>query len=299
MLLQALQHRLDAPFLSGSDTHESSESLLEQAWEEGLRKAREDIDEQDRLGQGARPEMLADGLIYLFKLDPELEFLGAEGPERLQIGTPQGEVRVALVHQANPKSIAKALDNLGSTPGLKVGLRELWRPLKPTWKATLRAMEALEAQEGMRWHWLVRQDAERLLALDGLLKASTSGDLSGPGGVPFQSAQVEAWARQTLALPEWGITVFLKAQASGSGKDIQAGEGIAQVPRPGPAAPAGATGAGVLRILRRLRIASVDRLLKECRQDGRELTRKALVEELGRGGSGLIWIGDNIVCLED
>ena len=78
-----------------------------------------------------------------------------------------------------------------------------------------------------------------------------------------------------------------------------------KVPKAPPIHEPSAGGAGELpasRIahrLRCLRVASLDRLARECGLEGKAAVRSALVEELRAFGSAVTWIGENIVCLEE
>ncbi len=307
MLLQELQHRLEGSTAPLRDAKETAATLLAEAWEEGLQKARGDIDERDRLEQGVVPEALTDGLIHLVRLVPDLALIASQGPERLQITTPEGDLRVALIHQAHHRSIAAALDRLGTAAGAKLGLREDWRPFKPTWRVTRGKWEALLQRPEMNWHWLNRKDAERLLALDMILKAAVSRDLSGPEGIPFEPSQVENWVRQTLAPKEWVIARTLVGGSSAKGEALKTSEEPTREPEASKAvsaprlARAGSKSeadAIAIQKLRHLRVASVDRLVQECRQEGRGATRSTLLKELRNAGSVVIWIGENIVCID-
>ncbi len=282
-----MQRRLEGAQEPEPDT---DANRLAEVWEELLGKVREEIDERDQLEQGPVPDALADGLVHLVRLVPGLALAQADGPESLGITTPRGTLRVALIHQAHHRSIASALDRLGATPGPRLGLREDWRPFKPTWKVARGKWEALVQEPEVGWHWLARTDAERLLALDRMLKSAVSRDLSGPGGAPFEPAAVEAWVRLTLAPQAWAIAQALAAGASAP----------KEASYPGPGLPSGAAGpdGDAIRKLRQLRVASVDRLVRECRQEGREPSRAALLAELRSAGSAVIWIGETIVCLE-
>jgi len=295
-LLQELQQRLeDAP----APAQETGEAMLAEVWETLLGKVREEIDARDRLEQGAVPEALADGLLRLVRLVPGLALVAAEGPERLFLATPRGQLLVALVHQAHHRSIASALDRLGAAQGPRLGLREDWRPFKPTWKVARGKREAL-VQASAGWHWLARQDVERLLALDLLLKSAVSRDLSGPGGIPFEPAAVEAWARLTLAPEAWAIARTLVAGGAAEGETPAASLELNREP-PAPLVPApmaaGPEGGAILK-LRQLRVASVDRLVRECRQEGSRSARAELLAELRSAGPAVTWIGETIVCLE-
>lgn len=307
MLLQELQRSLEGSLPLVEHEKDTGATLLAQAWEEGLQRARGEMDERDPLEQGATPEALADGLIHLVRLVPELALVSSQGPERLHIKTPQGDLCVALIHQSHHRSIASALDRLGTASGRKLGLREDWRPFRPTWKVTRGRWEALRQRPEVGWHWLTRKDAEGLLALDGMLKAAVSRDLSGPGGIPFEPSQVEDWVRQVVAPQGWAIAQALRVGSSAWSGDAREQE----VTTPVLGSPRGwgesvATGTGfrrepdslTLRKLRQLRVASVDRLVRECRQEGRDITRSALLTELRTAGASVIWIGDTIVCME-
>jgi len=310
MLLQALQQRLDGVPLADDEVQDAGDALLAQAWEDGLRRARAEIDAQDAAGQNVVPEVLADGLIQLAGQVPGFRLLEARGPGDLRLATPRGEVRVALIHQPRPRAIASALGHLAAVPGRKLGLREFWRPFKPTWTVSRNNLAIL--QEAGGWHWLERGDAAQLLALDGLLKAAASGDLSGPGGLPFATAQVRDWVQRALALPAWGITQALAQGGRGAEEETASGPAPAIAEdgpgrtRPtaagrGPATPGPRPDAlpacFALQRLHQLRVASVDRLLQEGRRADPALTRKGLLAELASAPAGLLWIGDHIVCL--
>jgi hypothetical protein len=60
---------------------------------------------------------------------------------------------------------------------------------------------------------------------------------------------------------------------------------------------AGPEGGAILK-LRQLRVASVDRLVRECRQEGSRSARAELLAELRSAGPAVTWIGETIVCLE-
>ena len=59
-----------------------------------------------------------------------------------------------------------------------------WREWPPTWKTTREEWEALRRSPGVRWHWLDREAAARLLALADLSRDARSRDLNGPDGIP-------------------------------------------------------------------------------------------------------------------
>ena len=180
------------------------------------------------------------------------------------------------------------MDRLADAPGPRIGLREAWRPFKPTWKVCNAKRAALTTQAGALWHWLEREDAARLLALDALLKAAVSRDLSGPRGVPFELPDVAAWVREALAPGTWGIAQILATGATPA-------EPSEARPLPEPPAPAGLA----LQILDRLRVASLDRLEREGRAVAPAgLARKDLVAQLKTAGTRVVWIGEQIVCME-
>jgi hypothetical protein len=304
MLLQELQQRLGGAALAEPGDSEAAADLLAQAWAEGLQKARADLDDMDLLGQGAAPEMLADGLLHLARLTEGLGLVRSQGPEAIQVGTPHGEVRVAFIHQADGRAVGAALRRLAAVPGARLLVRELWRPFGPNWAATRSKWAALVQQAGVRWHWLERKDAERLLALDRLLKAAVSRDLTGPGGIPFEPEAVTAWMRQAQDPSGWGISRALLGGPAGDADAVPAGE-VPAVPVPEVAPPASLGGsAGMpepisLRVLRRLRVASLDRLGRECRREGQEPGHRELLAQLRSAGAAIVWIGENILCLEE
>lgn len=300
MLQQTLYQRLDGTVPAADEELESGDDLLALAWEDGLQKARAEIDDQDKQEQGVGSEALADGLMRLVRLMPGFQVIEARGVNHLQIGTPLGDVRVALVQQNSPRALASTLGHLASAPGRKLGLREHWRPFKDSWVVTRNHWETLVRQAWGGWHWLGRKDVEQLLALDSLLKAATSRDLSGPGGVPFEPVQVEEWIARTQALSEWEISRALVGGGAQPPEGSPVDDGAGREPSPtGVPYRSAAMPPVALQILRKLRVVSVDRLLRECRQGGEGPSRREVLEELGNASAELVWIGENIVCMKD
>jgi hypothetical protein len=65
------------------------------------------------------------------------------------------------------------------------------------------------------------------------------------------------------------------------------------------AARVGPLGLGIaLGVLRRLRVASVDRLIREVARVDRAATRASTLLELERASDRVLWIGGTVVCMK-
>lgn len=284
MLLLELRSVLEgnAPAVGAAGSVQPPDDALAAAWEERLAAARAHLAEMAGTGHGAEPAFLLDGFISLAAALPELGPIKTEKAGLLHLQRSPGPAWIALVHQANNGSVRSCFRALGDLPGGVLALRERWREWPPTWKSTREQWDKFRCRPSVRWHWLDREDAARLLALATLLKDARSSDLVGPDGKPLPLLAVESWARARLDARNWQVAQVLL--------------GLAREEQPEPAtaaaipAPTAATA-----ILRRLRIASLERLVRETAKGSPGASRAAVLQEL-RASREVHFIGDAIAC---
>jgi hypothetical protein len=250
-------------------------------WDSLLGAARKRIDEESTKGQGLPPALLTDGLVALAGEVPALGTATAEmDAVRFAI------VRVAFIHQPHHKSVGAALKHLTASKEKVLAVRERWREFPPTWKTTLQLAADFGARPGAAWHWLGRDDAARLLALADLLKDAKSLDIPGPDGKAIEPPRVSKWVRAALKLAEWDIARAI----AGERPEAAAPPPAATV----PAAPQRGARSAV-EVLRTLRVASLERIVRELSRPGAAVTRAAVRAELDAAPQAR-WIGDAIVC---
>ncbi|HET9934295.1 MAG TPA: hypothetical protein VFQ35_26515, partial [Polyangiaceae bacterium] len=186
-----------------------------------------------------------------------------------------------------------------------IALRERARALPPTWKDTLSKQRTLLANQRARWLDIESDDCANLLALDELLQAARSGDVTNARGEPLGEASVVEWVKAELDVPNWKLVAALAAPnfLSASDGTSERGDDPSNLPDlPDAAEPAAATSATsqhALATLRRLRIASVDRLVREVARIEPTVTRAAVLAELEAAGKTVSWFGRAILCVRD
>lgn len=270
-------------------------------WEEAVARARTEIDEAAEQARGVPAERLAGGLLAAL-----VHILGgrAEITGGTVVRTAAGEAIVA--QQTNHRSLAATIRHAtASGGGRRLLLRERALAIPPTWKEVERLLSAFTASPGAAFVPVDRDDVARLLALEAFVTAARSQDLSADDGSPIPPAVALAWAAKTLGAREWGPLAALLAPA-GSGPVASV---PVPVPVPVPEIPArSGTGTGsrhsppaapgpALAALSHLRVASIERLLREARAHDPALTRAALVAELRR--SPARFFGESIVALRE
>jgi len=278
----------------------SADDALEAAWDSCTKEARAGIDAADASGHGPEPARLLDGLACLAPFVPALGSVKVEAADRARAGT----LRIELVHGATGRSCFAALSRLAGSSGEVLALRERWREWPPTWEKTRAQWQAFCAAPGRRWHWLDREDAVRLLALPELVKRVRSGDVSIDGrALPPDSAH--PWIARRLDPAGWPIARALAGTEQASAGPSPAPERSETAPsQPAPVSVDGsapkvkppAPGAAS-ELLRRLRVASVERLVRELSRSA-PTTRAAVLAELRAAGSVKLY-GDTLASRSD
>lgn len=289
MLLFELQNVLEGRDLATTvpaARAEPPDDAILAAWGARLANARRQLDEMADARQGAEPAFLMEGFVALTHLVPELGAIAAESPNLARLENPRGPAWIAHIHQANPSSVRSALRALADRPGGLLAVRESWREWPPTWRATREQWDSFRKHPAIQWLWLDRDEVTKLLALATLLKDARSADVSGVEGKPLQLDAVIAWARARLDARNWLVTQSLLGKRTAASAD--------ELPAPRPAASANQPdGAGAIAILRTLRVASLERIVRETARAVPGSTRASVLEQL-RASGNVHWIGDAI-----
>jgi hypothetical protein len=136
-----------------------------------------------------------------------------------------------------------------------------------------------------------REDASKVLALGSFVTAARSGDVTDLSGRAVPLDGVRTWIAECLGIPSWHIFAVLMGEREGEGEE---GDDLSVERGAVPAA------AGIaMSILGRLRVASLDRLVREVARADRTTTRASTVLALEQAGDRVRWIGNEVVCLKE
>jgi hypothetical protein len=305
MLLIALRQALDdGPTASPAGESESvrdeteeqnrTKDALGSTWNEYLANARELLDEVADQKRCLDPWRLTDGILSMLRFVPGLEAVDvrASRPAQVRIARGSKDVHVSLLHQPHHKSIGAALTKLIELARSHEVLvvRERAQEFPPTWNDTLARRSALLKESNARWLSLEREDAARLLALDEMLKAARSRDVTDHAGRALQEEDVSAWVRASLDVRSWTLARALQGERTAED---------ATEPGEAPVPPVRPTSGLVLSALTRLRLLSLERLVREIVRVDRFATRASILSELESLSHRVRWVGRSIVYLRE
>lgn len=272
-------------------SQDEAEDALVAEWKGLLDGARKHVDATTEQRAALDAARLADGLFSAFGFVPQFRANPSPTPPtRLILETGEKSERIAILQELNHRSLASALSKLTTltSSGPVVVLREQARELPPTWKETLKKRSALLSTRRARWIDIEPEDCARLLALDALLQAARSGDVTDSHGRPVTEASVRAWVPSALQVDGWGVIAALAMPTT----QEEFGD---QVDAEVEAAARSENGL-VLQTLSRLRIASLDRLVREVSRLDRAATRTTVLRELEAATTAVEFVGRAIVC---
>jgi len=281
------------PIVPVAVSQQQSPGLAEE-WEQRLAAARAASEEATEQRACLDPLRLTDGLLAAGRFLPGVQLAPIKGADAGQLRWQDGgePLRIAILHQPHFKSLGAALKKLTGLAERErvVVVREQAHELLPTWKDTLAKRSALLATGRARWLWLSPGDAVSLLALDSFLQDARSGDVTDEYGRPLGEEAVAEWIRTTLNVPEWEVLRTLR-----EGKpDVEEPEAEPE-PRSGVKQAAPVRGGAALTLLRRLRIASVDRVVREAMRADPGATRASVIAELEGHPHEVRWFGRTIL----
>ena len=266
---------------------------LEAEWAERLSAARATADQAAESRECIDPSRLADGLLACAKFLDSTEISALKSADFVQLKLSQGAraARLALLHQSHFKSLGSSIAKLTTVAAREqvVVLRERAHDLPPTWKDTLAKRSALLATGRARWVWFERDDAEKLLALDSLLQAARSGDLTDGRGAPIDADAVASWVNVKLNVPTW--TIVREIQGEEAEDEREPAPKTMRSVREGGAVPTKTA----LAQLRRLRVASLDRVVREVTRVDPLATRASVMAELQANPTEVRWFGRSIL----
>lgn len=309
----------DAPAQRGSTAPSDAAGVgvgLEREWEARLRSARAKLDEAFEQRACVDAARLCDGLLACAPFLPNVKLRPAgvkDEPAQL-VAEVAGMTRyIALLQHGNPRSLGSVLVKLSVLAAKHAvwAIRERVHELPPTWKDTRAKRHALLATGRGFWLDLDREDAARLLALDELLQCARSGDVTDHAGRPIAETVVCEWAKQTLEVGSWGAVAEL------FGPHSPAPEHAAEVHTATSTAPPGVIAAqhvfdleptartsseaadATLPMLLKLRLASLDRLVREVTRVDPRATRTSVVSALEAWPERVRWFGRSIVSVKE
>ncbi|MBX3249386.1 MAG: hypothetical protein KF901_19575 [Myxococcales bacterium] len=284
-----------------ADRAEELSDRLEELWSRELERAREVHDALAAEGRGVDAERLVGALVAAASLASDVKVDVARGRQRhdARLVRGGGHVTLMLVQAVHPRSVASSLRHaaeLAVDRDVRV-VRQAALGVPPTWKKVRAQLVELRVMPRVEVLELTRDQVCELLAIHDFLAAARSQDLAGPDGLPIAEAEVRAWlaARDRSRSERLLSPMRLGADAD----EEPAPKGAAsprEAPPPKEAPPEASRGGAGRAVLERLRLASVDRVVREAALEG--ASRPSVLEELRRDPR-VRWFGRSIVWLSE
>jgi len=300
---EAFEGRAPAsPGPSASVDRDALDDRLEAQWAAYVRNARGEL--QDAVGQkrGLDRERIIAALLRAARLlGGKAVAQSARKPGDLVLELEGRSAVVFVVQQPNARSVASSLTKAVSAAacGRVVLLRERRLAFPPTWKSIAAPLQQLEAAPGALWLHLDEEQVVHLLALHDFLSSARSRDITDERGAPVEDEKVQAWLSGRAQEAPWAVVKDLLAVEKPTRREAPAPSGRATdgVSNPqGPADQREVADGPALRTLRELRVASVERVVREVRASHAGMSRAAVVEELRRSRQAG-WAGTSVVFM--
>jgi len=298
MLMIECRERLAAggaePSVSPTDEDQDAAlvQLLELQWEEHLSRTRAALDEATAASRALDEWRIVSGVRAYLGLCAGIAIGAGRAPSQFSVSTAGRDLNLVVLQQQNGNSLTTTLkrcEALAAKQPTRI-LRESRLALKPTWTACIAARRALLAVPGASWVDLDHETTTRLLTLHDFLASACSRDLTDTVGRPIAEERAAAWVRQRMVSEPW----------SGILAHLLGGGANAPVPAPAPPEPEplahSAPARVVLAALRRLHLASIDRLVREVRTVAPGTTQSAVMSALAASSGEIQWLGGTIVC---
>lgn len=302
----------DSPVDAESEGREgdSLKAHLEQLWQAHLRVIRSELTEVAAAGQCLDDTRLLSGMFAAFELveSTTRQHVDSRKLRGIHLEHTGNTVRIYALQQPHHLSVAAALKRLteeaGQTP--IVAIREWTQEFPPTWKAVQKAADAFDSAPKGSLHWIAPDEVAQLLALHDLLRSARSQDVTSLTGEPIPSEDIVKWLREELPWREWEVMRrllralgFEVVDEEPSSPELSAGppalpdqvDTQPQAPLP-PTRDAATT---ALAVLERLRLASVERLVREVRHGDSSITRARILAELREAGDDVQWFGRDLI----
>jgi hypothetical protein len=292
---------------------ENDDAALMAAWEIHLAAARSALDEAAADKRSADPARLVGGMASSLRFVKNAHMRRIDARQYVQLVAQLGARTcfVAFLHQTNWRTVGTALDRVSENipKGTAVVVRERALEFPPSWKKVQASLATL-LEKGLQWVSLERDDAVRLLALESFLASATSKDLDDGTGRILEDTVVNEWIDRTLGIAGWPLTrAFAGAPADREweGDDAPPPRGTKLARGRGAGAPKGRavrkavtdTPATIRSCLGHLRIASLERLVREVIRVQPETSRTEIVSALEAMPEHVRWFGRAIVAVSD
>ncbi len=290
---------------------EELHQAIHKAWQSELVRARGAIDDAWNSGRCVDVELVADGLGLAIDVSEALKLrsVGLGRPAQIVAASGARDVHIALVTKNHPKSVASVIDALIqlAEAGPVIAFRDRANDFPPTWKICLQKCQHFVAMPNARWCDLEKEDLARILALRSMIANAKSGDVVDHEGRPLEHATVHAWTRSALDVDTWPMVRAISEQQATSPDEVSCrpkpASGLVQAPPSSPLVPpvvASDACCGIaIPTLRRLRVASLDRLVREVARLHPASTLATVVAELERVGTRVRWFGRTIVSARE
>jgi hypothetical protein len=276
-----------------------ADERLEGYWQQLLQSARAIIDDAAAQGQGVAAESIRAGLLAtLILAEINAEGTTIDNIPSMTFQLDGREVLVLLAQQAHHRALGKTLKSAIEQAGHKrvIVMREQAFAIPPTWKEVHGLTTSFEKQPNAHWLLLDRESLVRLLATERLLTSARSGDFTNVNGNVIPLDVVVAWARKNLHHQDWApVQTMLERGAEKTAKSSNASD---SQEKPMPiGSEQGIHDGAAARELRKLKVASIERLVREVRLTHPIANRASVMSELAR--MRIKRFGASIVALED
>jgi hypothetical protein len=291
--------RSQPPPLPPPPTEDALALRLEALWAEHLGMARRELVRLDEEGRSVSGERLAGPLVAGALLLPGTRALARNQGTAMAVTLERDGRRATLIilQQPHPRSVAvtlrRAAELAREEPVLVVRDRSL--PFKPSWDACEEQRQALLSSRHGAWHDLGRDDLVRLLAAHDFLSAARSQDLTGPDGGAIPLDVVRRWLAEHGPATADGVLSAALALLEGRRSSRPSIELHTPARVTQPYEGAGA----VVSVLAELRLASIERLVRETRARMPGTSRALVEDELRRAGARVRWLGASLVCIHE
>lgn len=284
------------PSLSGRVGLDERDQRIEETWQGCLRTARTMIDEASALGQGMDPETIRAGIAaagqVLGRSTETAEFEGIPA-----VVFPLDDTLVLLMQHAHHRALARALRTAVEYSEKRhvVVVREESLAIPPTWREVNQWVASLENSQRTTWLLIDRESLARMIGLEKLLTSTRSQDVTNAKGEAISLDDVLDWVRKNPACLEWPVVQGVLRRKSRSPATLEA---MVRDDKPRIQTEAAPATAGLaVAELRKLKVASIERLVRDVRARDPGVTRASVLQELANGR--IRRFGGNIVALED
>ncbi len=292
----------------GGDGEAGVTDALAAAWDEHVAAARRTLDEAAVDRRGADLTRLTAGITAAARFVSGVEIVHSDArkPVQISLRTEKATWSLCLAGHPHPTSVLAAFRKAveARARGRVVVLREQALPIPGTWKAVLAAQADLRAR-GISWHALDRDEVVAYVALESFLAAARSRDLEDARGVPIEAAEVEAWVRSTR---EIALEPLFQPMIEGDGPGAESPSAgpVGPMRTPDPPVVTVVTAAApppddvqetVLAVMTALRIASLERVVREVSRVKSGVTGAAVTEAADALVPRVRWFGRAVLAI--